>query len=168
MKILAFVFAAAVTSFAQVSVWDRPIQDSPGESSAEVSVSRQIGPELDSVPIYDNLIEKYDRRHEKLSRLGNIFLASGSVLLGGGLCIMVSSRDADELFLTGVYMALISPYPITAGIILKAVGGKQGRNSQRFRERKDSYIARRNYRLSLSPTFRPESHATGAVLSLSF
>ncbi len=167
MKILAFVLAAAVASFAQVSVWDRPIQDSSDDSVKDVSVSRQVA-ELDSVPIYDNLIEKYDRRHEKLSRLGNIFLASGSVLLGGGLCLMVSSRDADELFLTGVYMALVSPYPITAGIILKAVGGKQGRNSQRFREQKDSYVARRNYQLSLSPTFRPESHATGAVLSLSF
>ncbi len=167
MKIFAFVFAVAVASFAQVSVWDRPIQDTPNDSG-EVSVYRQVSPELDSVPIYDGLIEKYDRRHEKLSRLGNIFLVSGSVLLGGGLCIMMSSQDADELFLTGVYMALMSPYPITAGIILKAVGGKQGRNSRRFQERKDSYIARRNYLLSLSPTFRPESHATGAVLSLSF
>lgn len=168
MKILAFLFIAVAASFAQTSVWERPIQDSPVESDRSISDSRQINFEPDSVPIYDGLIEKYERRHENLSRLGNIFLISGGLLLGSSLCIMASADDADDVFMAGLYMALLSPYPITAGIILKAVGGKQGRNARRFQERKDSYVARRNYQLSLVPTFHLESRAPGAALFLSF
>lgn len=46
--------------------------------------------EPDSVSIHDNLTEKYELRHENLSRLRNIFPVSSELLLESSLCIMTS------------------------------------------------------------------------------
>ena len=78
---------------------DNDIGSRPANSGQTVSVSRQINFEPDSVPIYEGLIEKYERRHENLSRLGNIFLASGVHLLGSGLCLIIFTDNADDQFL---------------------------------------------------------------------
>lgn len=167
MKFLTILLFAAATCLAETSIWEKPMSEFSANAEAGDPRVRQ-DMERDSVPVYNALIEKYERRHAKLSGLGNLFLFSGGLLLGSGLCIMASREEADDLFLTGFYMALFSSYPITAGIVLKAVGGKQGRNAKRFREKKEFYEAKRAYRFSVSPTFNPVSRAPGAALSLSF
>ncbi len=192
MKLFISILALlAVGAFAESSVWSQPIYSTEDTAlstdSAEVqsisskeesyilvnkrsrlqkvSVSEYFA--VDSIPIYDKKIEQAESSHESLSGLGTVFLLSGALALGGSLVMLTS--DNSDVQVTGVLCLILSPYLITPGIILKAIGSKKGRNADRFRRERDDYIAKKHqYQISVAPTFNLQNQSTGARLSLSF
>ncbi|MBP5246963.1 MAG: hypothetical protein J6Z31_03825 [Fibrobacter sp.] len=188
MKLFVAIFIFTVVgAFAQTSVWERPIDANDSQDNATVQTQEpqeqvifgynKLGQKqpipvseyfaVDSVPIYDNKIEQSESSHESLSRLGTIFLIGGAIALGGGV-IMLTSSDLD-IQVYGVVSLVVSPYLITPGIILKAIGSKKGRNADRFRKSREDYILKKQqYLLSVTPTFNLENQSTGARFSLNF
>lgn len=192
MKLFISILALlAVGAFADNSVWSQPIYSTEDATlstdSAEVqSISSKEEPYIlvnkrsrlqkvsvseyfavDSIPIYDKKIEQAESSHESLSGLGTVFLLSGALALGGSLVMLTS--DNSDVQVTGVLCLILSPYLITPGIILKAIGSKKGRNADRFRRERDDYIAKKHqYQISVAPTFNLQNQSTGARLSLSF
>lgn len=192
MKLFISILALlAIGAFAKNSVWSQPIystedtalstdsaevQSNSGKEEPyilvnkrsrlqKVSVSEYFA--VDSIPIYDKKIEQAESRHESLSGLGTVFLLSGALALGGSLVMLTS--DNSDVQVTGVLCLILSPYLITPGIILKAIGSKKGRNADRFRRERDDYIAKKHqYQISVAPTFNLQNQSTGARLSLSF
>lgn len=192
MKLFISILALlAVGAFAESSVWSQPIYSTEDtalstDSAEEQSISGKEEPYIlvnkrsrlqkvsvseyfavDSIPIYDKKIERAESSHETLSGLGTVFLLSGALALGGSLVMLTS--DNSDVQVTGVLCLILSPYLITPGIILKAIGSKKGRNADRFRRERDDYIAKKHrYQISVAPTFNLQNQSTGARLSLSF
>ncbi len=192
MKLFISILALlAVGVFAENSVWSQPIYSTEDTAlstdSAKVqSISGKEEPYIlvnkrsrlqkvsvseyfavDSIPIYDKKIEQAESSHETLSGLGTVFLLSGALALGGSLVML--TNDNSDVQVTGVICLILSPYLITPGIILKAIGSKKGRNADRFRRERDDYIAKKHqYQISVAPTFNLQNQSTGARLSLSF
>lgn len=192
MKLFISILALlAVGAFAGNSVWSQPIYSTEDtalstDSAEEQSISGKEEPYIlvnkrsrlqklsvseyfavDSIPIYDKKIERAESSHETLSGLGTVFLLSGALALGGSLVML--TNDNSDVQVTGVFCLILSPYLITPGIILKAIGSKKGRNADRFRRERDDYIAKKHqYQISVAPTFNLQNQSTGARLSLSF
>src|SRR5574344_1329007 len=166
------------------------IQQAPGEARPVADNAAQqypitVAPSvyMDSVQIYQNLIDQQSAKGQSFRHTGTALFWSGS-----GFLVIANSdacNDDDDYYddddddescsaqWAGIIGAELGTAGLITGIIFKNIGNKKLSNAERYRYKLKVYQWRKEqqgnqFSLRLSPTVNPVQGSAGAKLSLSF
>ncbi|MCF0222100.1 MAG: hypothetical protein HUK19_07385 [Fibrobacter sp.] len=140
---------------------------------------------VDSLKLYNDLAEKFERRGTKLRRPGNPLIIAGSIALGVGLVTAIAgaaenASSCDEyydedgctdglgLYVLGELLATAGGVSLTTGIVLKIVGGTQLNRAKMYRRKANDYERRNSAFLRVVPSVDPVNGRVGTTALLSF
>lgn len=196
-KFVLFLMCAAAFTFAQT---DEEVEPQEEESTqveeteeAEEVVPSAVGQSetvdyyaVDSLKIYNDLADKFDRRGQKLRRPATPLIVAGSIALGVGLItaivgeVMIASScdsyddNCDDsavggagLFIFGDLLATAGGLSLATGITLKIVGGTQLRRANMYHKKAEDFERRSAY-LRVVPTVDPVNGRVGTLAMINF
>lgn len=208
-KFVLFLMCAAAFTFAQndeegyqeeeSTQVEQTEEAAPAEEAAEENAyAAQSGDgvdyyAVDSVQIYNDLVEKFEKRGNKLRRPATPLIIAGSIGLGVGLVTMLvgeamvasscnsyddyCDEDAaggvglyilgDIVFILGDIVFIAGAASLTTGIVLKIVGGTQLNRAKMYRRKAEDYERRSAY-LRVVPTIDPINGRVGTLALLDF
>lgn len=141
---------------------------------------------MDSVQIYNDLVEKFEKRGNKLRRPGNPLIIAGSIAIGVGIVMEIAgsasmttecdyynncttSGDGAGLYVAGYLLTLSGAAALTTGITLKIVGNTQLNRAKMYRKKSEDYAARKDAAfLHVVPTIDPINGRVGTLALLDF
>lgn len=200
-KFVLFLMCAAAFTFAQndeegyqeeeSTQVEQTEEAAPAEEAAEENAyaAQDEGVDyyaVDSVKIYNDLVEKFEKRGNKLRRPATPLIIAGSIGLGVGLVTMLvgeatvasscNSYDdyCDEdaaggvgLYILGDIVFIAGAASLTTGIVLKIVGGTQLNRAKMYRRKAEDYERRSAY-LRVVPTIDPINGRVGTLAMVNF
>lgn len=201
-KFVLFLMCAAAFTFAQndeegyqeeeSTQVEQTEEAAPAEEAAEenaYAAQSEDGVDyyaVDSVQIYNDLVEKFEKRGNKLRRPATPLIIAGSIGLGVGLVTMLvgeamvasscNSYDdyCDEdaaggvgLYVLGDIVFIAGAASLTTGIVLKIVGGTQLNRAKMYRRKAEDYERRSAY-LRVVPTIDPINGRVGTLAMVNF
>lgn len=190
-KFLMFLMCAAAFTFAQTEE-ETEYQE---EESTQVEQAEEAGETssvaqseavdyyaVDSLQVYNDLVEKFERRGNKIRRPGNPLIIAGSIALGVGLVMEIAGAvdmtcdeagycdgDGFALYTVGYLTAVAGGLSLATGITLKIVGGTQLKRARMYRKKAEDYAARKDAAfLHVVPTIDPINGRVGTLALLDF
>lgn len=203
-KFVLFLMCAAAFTFAQTeedadyqaeesTQVEQAEEAAPAEEAAEENAYAAQSEEgvdyyaVDSVQIYNDLVEKFEKRGNKIRRPGNPLIIAGSIALGVGIVMEVAgaasmttecdyygnnrttSGDGAGLYVAGYLLAFTGATALTTGVVLKIVGNTQLNRAKMYRKKSEDYAARKDAAfLHVVPTIDPINGRVGTLALLDF
>lgn len=194
-KFVLFLMCAAAFTFAQTEE-ETEYQDEETTQVEQAEEADEVAPSavkqdaeevdyyaVDSLKIYNDLVEKFERRGQKIRRPGNPLIIAGSIALGVGLVMEIAGAtdmycdsygencvgDGTTLYALGYLTAVAGGLSLATGITLKIVGGTQLKRARMYRKKAEDYAARKDAAfLHVVPTIDPINGRVGTLALLDF
>lgn len=179
-----------IQSAEQVESTENAVEETSVETASDaLVVPRQYDYNtVDSLQIYNDLVEKFERRGNKIRKPATPLIVAGSIALGVGLVtavvgeVVVASScdtyddycDADAadgvvLYVVGDLLATAGALSLATGITLKIVGGTQLKRARMYRKKAEEFERRQNAAfLRVVPTVDPINGRVGTLAMLNF
>ncbi|MCQ2123887.1 MAG: hypothetical protein MJZ25_06840 [Fibrobacter sp.] len=194
-KFLMFLMCAAAFTFAQTEEEteyqeEESTQVEQAEEAGEAEETSSVAQSeavdyyaVDSLQVYNDLVEKFERRGNKIRRPGNPLIIAGSIALGVGLVMEIAGAtdmycdsygencvgDGTTLYALGYLTAVAGGLSLATGITLKIVGGTQLKRARMYRKKAEDYAARKDAAfLHVVPTIDPINGRFGTLALLDF
>lgn len=203
-KFLMFLMCAAAFTFAQTeeeteyqeeestqveqaeetAPAEEAVEENPYVAQSEEGVDYYA---VDSLKIYNDLVEKFERRGQKIRRPATPLIVAGSIALGVGLVtaiageVMVAAScdsyddycDDDAaggvaVYVLGDLLATAGALSLVTGVTLKIVGGTQLKRAKMYRKKAEDFERRNSAYLRVVPTVDPINGRVGTVALLNF
>ncbi|MCQ2091857.1 MAG: hypothetical protein MJY85_04185 [Fibrobacter sp.] len=194
-KFVLFLMCAAAFTFAQTEE-ETEYQDEETTQVEQAEEADEVAPSavkqdaeevdyyaVDSLKIYNDLVEKFERRGNKIRRPGNPLIIAGSIALGVGIVMEIAGAtdmycdsygencvgDGTTLYALGYLTAVAGGLSLATGITLKIVGGTQLKRARMYRKKAEDYAARKDAAfLHVVPTIDPINGRVGTLALLDF
>lgn len=198
-KFVLFLMCAAAFTFAQTEE-ETEYQDEETTQVEQVEEADEVAPSavkqdaeevdyyaVDSLKIYNDLVEKFERRGQKIRRPATPLIVAGSIALGVGLVTAIAGEvmiaascdtyddycDADAaggvgLYVLGELAATAGALSLVTGVTLKIVGGTQLKRANMYRKKAEDFERRNSAYLRVVPTVDPINGRVGTVALLNF
>ncbi len=198
-KFVLFLMCAAAFTFAQTEE-ETEYQDEETTQVEQAEEADEVAPSavkqdaeevdyyaVDSLKIYNDLVEKFERRGQKIRRPATPLIVAGSIALGVGLVtaiageVMVAAScdsyddycDDDAaggvaVYVLGDLLATAGALSLVTGVTLKIVGGTQLKRAKMYRKKAEDFERRNSAYLRVVPNVDPINGRVGTVALLNF